>query len=92
MDIKEINEDDAAKIKKELLVSLQNYRRSLLFLYADAPISLLGLSKSIETILSNNGLLRIYDLFDCNFTKIKGLGIGRIRELTTALDQFVSMC
>lgn len=86
-----ISEDDATKIKKELLSSLKNYRKTLLFLYADAPISLLGLSKPIETILLNNGLLRIYDLFDCDFIEIKGLGVSRIRELTSALEQFVLM-
>ncbi len=87
-----INEDDANKIKKELVKSIQNYRRTLLFLYADAPIALLGLSKPIVTILSNNGLLRIYDLLDRDLIEIKGLGVSRIRELSTALEQFVSMC
>ncbi len=92
MEIKEINEVDAQKIRKELAVSMLNYRRSLIFLYTDAPISLLGLNKSIEKILLANGLLRIYDLLDADFTKIKGLGISRTRDLTAALNQFIAMC
>ena len=41
--------------------------------------------------LINHGCNRIYDLFDCDFTKIKGLGVSRIRDLTACLDKFFSM-
>ena len=79
------------KINLELLKSLGNYQKTLSFMLADAPIGCLCLPKTIETILLNEGCLRIYDLFDRDFTEIEGLGVARIRDLTTCLDKFFSM-
>mgnify|MGYP001601849653 FL=1 len=79
------------KIREEVLKKFSEYSRTLNFMMADAPISILCLSKAIETSLTNHGCLRVYDLFDCDFTKVKGLGEVRIRDLTTSLDKFLSM-
>jgi hypothetical protein len=79
------------KIKEEIVKSFGRYRETLTFMAADAPISILNLPKPIETILINNGCLRIYDMFNMDFTKIKGLGATRIRQLTTCIDEFFSM-
>lgn len=79
------------KIREEIAQKLGEYKRTILYLAADAPISVLCLSSAIEKALSNQGLFRIYDLFDCDFTKIKGLGVIRIGELTASLDKFFSM-
>ena len=79
------------KIRKELLNKFNEYKMTMKFMAADAPISILCLPKGIEKILSDQGFLRIYDLFDVDFVKIKGLGETRIRYLTTCLDQFFSM-
>jgi hypothetical protein len=79
------------KIKDELLKSYSEYKKTLIHMASDAPIAVLCLSKPIENILISSGYNRIYDLFDADFVKIKGLGDIRRRELTTALDQFFAM-
>ncbi len=79
------------KLKEELAKSFSEYRKTMKFLSADAPIEILCLPKTIENILIDSGCLRIYDVFDLDFTKVKGLGTVRVRELTTRLDQFFSM-
>lgn len=79
------------KIREEVLKSFSEYRKTLNYMSADAPIGVLCLPKSIENILINNGYLRVYDLFDANFTEIKGLGKTRIGEITACVDQFLTM-
>jgi hypothetical protein len=79
------------KIREELLQKFEDYRVTINFMAADAPIAALCLSPATEKILIDNGFLRIYDLFNVDFTKIKGLGIVRIRDLTSRIDQFLSM-
>ena len=79
------------QINKELFENLKNYRKTLAYMYGDAPIQVLCLPKVIETVLIKSGCLRIYDLFDRDLTKIKGIGSRRIRDLTTRLNQFLAM-
>lgn len=79
------------KIREEIIKKFDEYRSTLNFMVADAPIEILCLSKIINKVLVDNGLLRIYDLFDCDFTKIEGLSESNIRHLTTCLDKFFSM-
>lgn len=79
------------KIKEEVLIKFEEYRKTMSYMAADAPIEILCLPSQILTPLLDHGLLRVYDLFDCDFTKVKGLGIARIRLLTTCLDKFFSM-
>ena len=79
------------KIRDEVLKRFVDYKKTLAHLASDAPISVLCLPKPIENILVRQGLLRINDLFNVDFTKIKGLGSSRIRDLTACLDQFFSM-
>ena len=88
------NLDENAKmelLKKELAQRFKDYNKTLTYLAGDAPISILCLPKATEKILLNSGCLRVYDLFNLDFTEIKGLGRVRIRDLTTRLDQFVAM-
>jgi len=80
-----------SKIRIEVLKKYEEYNKTMKYMAADAPIEILCLPKAIETILITNGYLRIYDLFDADFTKIKGLGVVRCRDLTACLDQFFSM-
>ena len=80
-----------AKLREEIVKKFNEYRVTMDYLIADAPISTLCLPKIIETSLFNHGCLRIYDLFNCDFTKIEGLNEIRIRHLTTCLDKFLSM-
>lgn len=75
----------------ELIKKLAEYRKTMAFMAGDAPISILGLPKNLEKVLLSNGLDRIYDLFDRDFTKIEGLSDVRISYLTTRIDEFLSM-
>lgn len=88
----ELTEDGLKEIKKRLLNSLNDYRNTLTYMYGDAPIGILCLPKTLETILINQGILRVYDLFNRDLTEIKGVGKSRIRDITSCLDQFLSMC
>lgn len=85
------NDMKLQKLREELSKSFQQYKDTMRMLAADAPIEILCLPQSIQKILLNNGCLRVYDLFDLDFTKIEGFGPVRIRHLTTCLDQFFSM-
>jgi len=80
-----------AKIRKELLESLERYRTTMLFMLGDAPLGVLCLDKATETCLLNHGCDRVYDIFYMDFTEVKGLGETRIRNLTACLDEFFSM-
>ncbi len=86
-----LTEENTKKINKELLESLQRYKTTLAYMAGDAPLEVLCLPKAIQTVLISNGCLRIYDLFDCDFAKIKGLGKTRIRDLTSRLNEFLSI-
>ena len=79
------------KFKEELKKGIVNYRKTVMYMAADAPIQVMCLSKQTENLLINNGIFRIYDLFDLDLTKIKGFGEVRIRELTTSLNEFLAM-
>jgi len=86
-----LKKSEVRKINKKLLESLQNYRKFVACMSGDLPIGCLCLPKTTEKILIKNGFQRIYDLFDVDLTKIKGIGEVRIRDLTAGLDQFLSM-
>lgn len=85
------NDMKMQKVKEEVLKKFEEYKTTMAFMAADAPISILCLKEPIEKALIAHGLLRVYDLFDCDFVKVKGLGEARVRELATCLDQFFSM-
>lgn len=82
---------DMEKLKKELIKKFSDYQQTMKFLTADAPIQVLCLPVRVQKILLDNGFLRVYDIFDVDFTKIKGLTASNIRDLTTCIDQFFSM-
>jgi hypothetical protein len=84
-------EQEISKIRIEVLKKYEEYNKTMKYLACDAPIGVLCLPKVIETILIDNGYDRIYDLFDMDFTKIKGLGVVRCRDLAASLDEFLSM-
>jgi len=79
------------KVRKEVLKKFSEYRNTLNYLAADAPIQVLCLPYTIEKILLGHGILRVYELFNLDLVKIKGLGEVRIRQLTSCLDQFFAM-
>lgn len=87
-----IKKSDEKKIKKQLVESLENYRKIMTIMSSDAPIGVLCLPKAIETILCENGITRVYEVLNCDLTKIKGLGAVRRGQLTTRLDEFIHMC
>jgi len=86
--------DIAEKIKdsqEKLQEDLSHYRRTLYYLGANVPIQVLCLPKTLETLLINDGCLRVYDLINRDFTKIKGIGSTRLALLTSRLDEFLSI-
>jgi hypothetical protein len=91
MDEIKIKDSDIVEINKKLLESLENYRKFMSYASGDLPLECLCLPKPTEKILLDNGFLRIYDLFDADLTKVKGLGQVRLRDLTTRLDKFLAM-
>ena len=84
-------ENQMKKIREEVAKKFAEYRTTLHYMAADAPIAILCLAPVIENALAAHGCLRIYDLFNVDFTKVKGLGVARIGDLTTGLDKFFSM-
>lgn len=82
---------DMTRLKQELKKKFDEYQTTMKFMLADAPIQILCLNPRIEDILLNEGFLRIYDLFNADLIKVKGLGVVRVKELTSRLDQFFSM-
>lgn len=92
--VTDIDFDDALKMKilrEELVKKFSEYKKTIGFMAADAPIEILCLPSEIEKILLNSGFHRVYDLFDADFVEIKGLGKARIARLTSCLNQFFSM-
>jgi hypothetical protein len=88
----DFDEDLKMKIlKDELVKKFSEYKKTIGYMSADAPIQILCLPSEIEKILLNSGFHRVYDLFDANFVEVKGLGKARIARLTTCLNQFLSM-
>lgn len=79
------------KLREELAKRFKDYKTTMSFMATDAPIAVLCLNPSLETILINEGYLRVYDLLNMDFTKIKGIGIVRSRELAASLEQFFSV-
>lgn len=86
-----LSKSEIKKINKKLLESLQNYRKFMTYMSGDVPIGVLCLSKPIEKALLDNGILRVYDLFDRDLAKIKGIGKVRRRDLAASLDKFLAM-
>jgi hypothetical protein len=82
---------DMAKLKEELKRKFADYQTTMKYMLADAPIEVLCLPSTTEKILLDHGFLRIYDLFDVDLVKIKGIGVARVRHLTSSLDKFFSM-
>ena len=82
---------DMQELKKVLNKSFNEYRKAIKFMAADAPIEILCLPRKIESFLLDSGCLRVYDVFDLDFTKIKGLDNRTVRDFTTRIDQFFSM-
>lgn len=84
-------DDNLKRIREQVVNKFIEYRKTIDYLAADAPIATLCLPTVIENALLAHGCLRIYDLFDCDFTEVKGLGVRRIGDLTSSLDKFFSM-
>lgn len=79
------------EIKKKTLDSYKDFRKMTRYLAADAPIAILCLPKTVEKLLINSDILRIYDLFDLDLTKIEGLTDTGVNVITTRLQNFISM-
>ena len=80
------------QIRAEALKKLEEYQKTVTYMAADAPISVLCLPKNIEKTLLRQGCLRVYDMIDRDLTKIEGLSDSAARHLAASLNQFLSMC
>ncbi len=78
-------------VKQELEKSIHVFKKNIHYMFGDAPISVLCLPKTIETVLISEDCLRVYDLFNRDLTKIKGIGKTRVRLLAASLEQFISV-
>lgn len=87
LDIAERIKDSQEKLQEDL----SHYRKTMYFLGANVPIEVLCLPKSIESVLIADGCVRVYDLINRDFTKIKGIGSRRLALLTSRLDEFLSI-
>lgn len=79
------------KIREQLNEKFINYNKMMTYMFADAPIGVLSLSKSVEKNLANKGIIRVYDLFGLDFAKIEGLSDRDVSDLTTRFNQFLSV-
>lgn len=86
-DFAEINKDSQEKLKEDIA----HYRNVLQYMGANLPIGALCLPKEMENLLLKSGFLRVYDLINCDLTKIKGFGRKRLDLLTSRLDEFISI-
>lgn len=85
------NDIEMEKLKQELRKKFDDYQKTMKYMLADAPIGVLCLPSKIEKVLADEGLLRIYDLFDIDLVEIKGLGVVGVKQLTARIEQFFSM-
>ena len=83
--------DEIVESKNSLDEDLAHYRNVLRYLGGNVPIQVMCLPSVIENALIADGCLRVYDLFNRDFTKIKGLGRNRIDLLRSRLDEFISV-
>lgn len=92
-----MNEDIVERVSQlateRLKIDYQNYRQTLAFLGANAPIGVLCLGNRIEAVLKKNRIDRIYDLisFRDDFREIKGLGKRGVDLLTARFDEWFAI-
>lgn len=86
-----VQDVELKKLREELTRQIGEYQKTIKYMSADAPVSILCLPAKTQSILSRHGCDRVYDMLDLDFTKIEGLGIASIRDLTSRLEKFLSM-
>jgi len=79
------------KLKKQLLEKFIEYNKYLTLMQGDVSISALCLKKSIEKKLIANDILRVYEIFNLDLTKVKWLSDTEVRHITASLNKFLSM-
>ncbi len=77
--------------KETLQADLMHYRTALEYMGANVPLGVLCLPKEVESCLTRDGCVRVYDLISRDLTKIKGLGTIRRDLVQGRLDEFFSM-
>lgn len=86
-----INEDAERPTKEDMHKNFLHYRKTLAYMGANVPIGVLCLPKALEKSLIKAGLIRVYDLIECDFTKIEGIGERRADLLASRLDEFFTI-
>lgn len=90
-DVNFVSDERLEKIREELVSKLIDYRQTIHYMITDAPISVLCLPSKTQKALRDHGCLRIYDLFDLDFAKVEGISDVLSRDLTSRLNQFLSV-
>lgn len=80
-----------SKLKVEVLSRFAEYRKTVQYMAADLPISALCLPKKLEKKLSDGDFLRVFELFGLDLTKVEGLDNRDVGDLTSRLNEFLSM-
>lgn len=86
-----LDDSKSNQIKEEIFKKFLEYRKTLKFMMGDAPISIFCFSKPVEKALIESGCVRVYDLFDLDLVKVKGLSNDSLRNLAARIDEFLSM-
>jgi len=84
-------ENDVLIDGRKIAQDLERYRKIMMCLQGDSPIQVLCLPKQLENKLILSGCLRIYDMIDLDFSKIKGIGKIRGAFLRSCLNEFLSI-
>lgn len=84
--------DDLNNLDKDIEAKLvAKYRKILLHMGADLPISALCLPKKIENVLFKSGIERAYDLIHADLRSISGLGDRGIEIIAARMDELFSI-
>ncbi len=87
-----LTKEGEEEVAKRIRGDFEHYKKTVSYLGGNVPIQCLCLPVVIENALIADGCLRVYDLFNRDLTKIKGIGKTRVELLTARLDEFFSVC
>jgi hypothetical protein len=82
---------EVSKLHAEVLSRFAGYKKTMRYMSGDMPISALCLPKKLEKKLLDRDFLRVFELFDVDFTKVEWLDKAETRDLTARLNEFIAM-
>jgi hypothetical protein len=85
------NKMQVSKLRVEVLSRFAEYKKTMQYMASDLPISALCLNKKLEKKLLEHDYLRVFELFDVNFAEVEWLDKIEVGNLTSRLNEFLSM-